>query len=87
MRCMRATGFRVHHQFAVSVIRRNDHCPSDSFQRLDGPTKAFVNGLAGFDCRREVASVADHIGIGIIYHNHVIAAANRLDEFVGDFAR
>ena len=81
---MRSAGVRVHHHLAIAVIGGDDDGATGRLQRLERAAKAGIDRLAGTDRGVQIAGMADHVGIGEIHHDQVVAVTDRGDEAFGD---
>ena len=80
---VRPAGFGVDHGLAIAVVGGHDHRPAGASQRFQNPAKPRSTGLAGGDGGVQIAGMADHVGVGVVDHDQVVAVADRLDEVVG----
>ncbi len=84
MRGMRPARDGIDHHLAVAVVGGDDHRAARLLKRGDNTGKALIHRLAGLDRGPEIAGMADHVGVGIVRHDQVIARLDGADEMIGD---
>mmetsp|Transcript_20858 Transcript_20858/g.43998 ORF Transcript_20858/g.43998 Transcript_20858/m.43998 type:complete len:446 (-) Transcript_20858:362-1699(-) len=78
----------LHHVVGVAVVGRDDEDTVELVDRVEKVLEAAVAELARSRRGRKVARVANHVGVGVVYAQHVVPAAlQRGDGRVGDLAR
>ena len=79
-------GGGVAHHLEVAVVGAEQHLAAGLAQRGDDAADGQVERFGGAQRGGEVAGVADHVGVGEVAHDEVVAArADRLAQLVGDF--
>ena len=82
---VRPAGFRVHHHFAVAVVRGDQHRRAGRLRGMEHPPQAPVHGFHCLDNRGHDAGVPDHIGVGVIAeHEVVLGRADGAAQHLGD---
>ena len=75
MRRMRRRGVIIPHHFAIAVIRGDDHRPAGGKNGLGKAANGGIDRLDGIYRRREIAGMPDHVRIGEIHHDQIMAMA------------
>ena len=82
---MRLIRLPVEETFDVAVIGRDQALRTRSRNRLDDPPEAGVDGLHGTDGRVEYAGVANHVAVGVVADDGVVAVpVDGVHQPVGD---
>ena len=88
MRGLRAAGGRVDHLLGVAVVGGDDHGSAGTLEGSIDLAEAGINGFDGFDGGRNLAGVADHVGVGEVHHHDVEGLLfDGLDDGVGNALR
>ena len=88
VRGVRAAGFRIAHHFAIAVIGGDEKRAAGFLDRLGDAAEPGIDRLHRLDRGRQVAGVADHVGIGVVEHDQIVfAGIDRGDRLVGEFGR
>ena len=56
------------------MVRGDQQSAAGCCDRLRNPAETGVDRLHRFDCSRQAAGVSDHVGVGVVQHDQVIAA-------------
>jgi len=83
MRSVGLAGPRVRHHLKVAMVGGDHHGRTGLLGRFQHPAETLINDLGGLYCRREDASMADHVRIGIVHQDEpVLFRKDALDKFI-----
>ena len=86
MRRVRRCGVIVPHHLAIAVIGGDDHAAAGGKHRIRNLADRAVHRLHGADRRFEVTCMANHVGIGKIHHDQIVASVLDAVESCGENA-
>ena len=69
------------------MIGGDNHRAAHLLQRLQHAAQPRIHRLAGRNCGSQIAGMADHIGVGVVHHDQVIARLYGLHELVRHLGR
>jgi len=83
MGCVSAAGVRIAHEFTITVISGDKQNTPNILCRLGKLANTRIDDFNGFNCGRQKARMADHVGVGIVQYDQVIfTRSDRIQGFM-----